>query len=199
MKTRVLMMLTALILLYLAQMAVPPVASACGPCIPRSPKQHFDNADAVFMGKVIGSAAERHETNARGVCTQYSYLFEVSSQWKGVISTHIYTYADFDCDVKTDCDELVSGFEVGRAYLVYASRTPSDGKLRSYLGGCYITSELENASEALRALGPGKAPNERVGMPVTGSQELLWYLLFAILGSLSLVLGISFKRIQAIR
>src|SRR5215470_8725130 len=115
----------------------------CGP--PRSAKEKFDKATAVFQGKVIG-AEERELPNPIGPSKKYRvFRFRVEQWWKGGNKEEAETY---------DFGEESFRFENEERYLVYAF----GDKAKLTTNNCRRTKDIERAQEDLNFLGKGRKP-----------------------------------------
>ncbi len=104
--------------------------AAFGKCDTSSLAQRFDRADAVFLGQLV--RAENRELMFRAIKT-----------WKGVDEPR----------VSVTSEELLSGFQVGEVYLVYAHRYDGTSWCRGlYVGECSGTVPLLNAEGELHDL-----------------------------------------------
>jgi hypothetical protein len=121
--------------LMLVLLAVATAAEACE-CVPRTPKERFDSADVVFVGKVV-ALTQRKDDQGRPPVTTAS--MQVERSWKGLrgIRTQVR-------DTGTDCRV---GFEVGVRYLVYTRQGAT-------VNSCTGTRKADSAVDVINALGP---------------------------------------------
>jgi len=112
-----------------------------------TPESAFERSGAVFSGIVL-SVKEVNQSVVRSSADPVDVTFRVTEVWKGVDSDRV--------TVRTTAyvEGMVSRFEKGKSYIVYAENT-SDG-LR--IGSCTRTAELAMAGDDLAALGKGTAP-----------------------------------------
>ncbi len=131
---RVLLLLLA-VLLGLAQAQQ---AKACS-CIRQTPEEGFATADAVFSGTI--AEVKPNPDSERG---GFLVTIEVLEAWKGVTEPIV--------KVSTAANSAICGyaFQVGRSYLVYASR---DGSRPLRVSLCSRTQLLDAAGEDLKSLG----------------------------------------------
>ena len=116
-------------------------AEACS-CAELGVEEAIAGAHAIFEG-VVDSSEVDDAADVRVV------RFAVTQAWRGVSTERV--------EVHTHASEAACGysFEVGRAYLVYASRASDDG-LRVSL--CSRTRLMDEAGEDRRVLGSGVVP-----------------------------------------
>ncbi len=149
------------------QVVTAPPVLACS-CARPTPEDAFQHSVAVFSGKVVSVKDRKLPRKNGGNYMEHAYTFQVDTAWKGVSGSRIttYFYSDF---IAADGSSFAScgaqGLEVGKTYLVYAWKAAlaadlSDGqnKLSTNLGYCSRTALLSDATEDLRALGPGTPP-----------------------------------------
>lgn len=131
--------------------------SACSCSEPRTVAAELANVHQVFAGRVTAieilpstwkfndpaptpDPAGHHSSQARVIRT----TFAVSDVWKGAMSATL--------ALRRQIHDLCGrGFVVGNAYLVYASRDPKDGVLRTSV--CNRTAEIGDAQNDLERLG----------------------------------------------
>lgn len=146
---------------------------ACSCMVPPPPLEAFNEATAVFAGRVTERPTPPN--NVGSSADPLPITFEVSQVWKGPQSQTLI--------VQTARESASCGynFEVDQEYIVYSYA--DGGQLSTNL--CSRTSLLANAQEDLEALGEGTvpaAPEEPAGEPEvnptaaeeTGSSLLLW-------------------------
>lgn len=111
-------------------------------CVPKlkdiTPKMEFDNADIVFVGKVI--EIKRTEKDKKNGSYQETVKFEISKVWKKE-SPKIITVVNY-------IQGCTNGFEVEKEWLIYAYKR-TDG---TFGNGCCCsrTKSLQKASEDLK-------------------------------------------------
>ena len=132
--------LLALSVVSLVSLAAAP-AEACS-CAEVGLEQAIAGADAIFEG-VVDSIEVDASADVRVV------RFAVTQAWRGVMTERI--------EVRTHVSEAACGytFEIGRAYLVYASG-PSASAYQVSL--CSRTRPMDTAGEDRSALGSGVVP-----------------------------------------
>jgi len=115
-------------------------AYACS-CLPRTPQQFSESAQAVFAGRAI-------DVIQRNPDSEVQVIFEVSRIWKGQKRPRIV--------VMTSSSSASCGysFQKTEQYLVYASRQKSQLET----GLCSGTKPLSMAQEDLAILGEGETP-----------------------------------------
>lgn len=169
----------AILLVAVAALAVPAIASACSCAGGGSPAREFADAGAVFAGTVtsIGDGPRRSSgilARVRGwlgLATPHrrSVILSVSESWKGVTASSVVVKTGFgggDCGV---------GFAVGARWLVYANEY--EGAL--YTGICSRTAELVHAKEDLEflrtqpLLALSESPSRAWALPVATGGVLL--------------------------
>lgn len=136
-------------------------ACSCGPLDP--PQSELEQASAVFSGKVLSFRVTGHSPGSTSTEQPMPFLdpteivLEVISTWKGIHQSQVV--------VHTGGGGIGCGFEfhVGQSYFVYAYGD-SQGLETEH---CSRTTELENATEDLTALGAGKPPGGQ-GLPTAG-------------------------------
>ncbi|MFL5732232.1 MAG: hypothetical protein ACJ78Q_03445 [Chloroflexia bacterium] len=91
MKSKLLAIITVIIIFASMQLVMPSKAYACS-CMggPHTASEAFNNSDAVFYGKVIDTEDEAIQGGQDNVpFTARIFLFEVMSTWKGNIQGQI--------------------------------------------------------------------------------------------------------------
>ena len=118
-------------------------ADACS-CLPRTPQQSFESAQAVFAGRVIDVIQPNPDSEVK-------VIFEVSRVGKGQKRPRIV--------VMTSSSSASCGysFQKREQYLVYASRQES----QLGTGLCSGTKPLSMAQQDLAVLGEGLSPIPR--------------------------------------
>jgi hypothetical protein len=113
-------------------------AKACS-CIRQTPAEGFADAEAVFSGRI--AEVKPNPDSERG---GFVITIEVLEAWKGVTEPIV--------KVSTAANSAICGyaFQVGRSYLVYASR---DGGRPLRVSLCSRTQLLDEAKEDLKSLG----------------------------------------------
>lgn len=137
---RAVSLLVRVVLVVLFSLAAAP-AAACS-CDEATVEEAIASAGAIFEG-VVDSIEVDASGDARVV------RFAVTQAWRGVASEHV--------EVRTSIAESACGypFEVGQAYLVYASGTTTEGYRVSL---CSRTRAMDAAGEDRIALGAGVVP-----------------------------------------
>ncbi|HLC99351.1 MAG TPA: hypothetical protein VJC11_00110 [Patescibacteria group bacterium] len=155
---------------------MPSAVFACS-CVADIPqKDSFDQAKAVFSGKVLSIHAKE---GFFGVdFSRREVTIQVLETWKGT-STNVVTVAtgrdDGDCGF---------AFQKGERYLVYAHDASRDYQTELGTGICERTKLLAQADEDLATLGSGKTfPEEPIGsLPTEHSTDnAFWIAAFLIL------------------
>ena len=144
-------LILSVLILGLSAVALPSVADACS-CGPKAkPVIAMQEADAVFVGQMVGS--RRLPADKDGALF-IEYQFEISHSYKGPIGRAV---------VRTPKDSSTCGrqFEDGLSYLVYAER--GDSSLMDSL--CSRTALVSDADEDFADLGspPGKLESAPAG------------------------------------
>jgi hypothetical protein len=119
---------------------------ACTCSAPRSPYAEYQDAKAVFVGKVISSKDIATTENIRGkTYTAYErvYQLSVNESLKGLKKSQV------EINVGRIDSTCYQGFVIGESYLVYAFGD-SDSSLRS--GACGRTNNLSHAGDELHYL-----------------------------------------------
>ena len=131
----------------------------CGP--PRSAKEEFDDATAVFQGKVIGEE-ERGLPNPLGPLKHkksHVFRFKVEQWWKGgnkeEVEVHVLLIDDRKGNYGFPPESFI--FEKEKRYLVYAY-SQYDAKDMLVTSVCVRTKNIERAQEDLNFLGKGQKP-----------------------------------------
>ena len=146
----------AFLLPVIISLAMPSPASLlkCGP--PRSVKAEFDEATAVFQGKVIGDE-ERDVPNPVGSFKKSQvFRFRVEQWWKGGKKEEAEVHVQ---KIEGEKGRHYFGpesfiFEKEKRYLVYAYGE----KAMLFASGCTRTKSIERAQEDLNLLGKGQKP-----------------------------------------
>lgn len=127
-------------------------AQACS-CLPSTPDQHFESANAVFSGRVVNVVTPRRNPRRPQVSSQQKrVMFEVAEVWKGEERRRLMVMTS---DSSASCG---FNFTEGESYLVYASR--SDNRLTTSL--CSGTKLLSQAQEDLSMLEDQETPSNTV-------------------------------------
>ncbi|MEQ8756561.1 MAG: protease complex subunit PrcB family protein [Coleofasciculus sp. G1-WW12-02] len=129
-------------------------AQACR-CLPSTPDQHFESANAVFSGRVVNVVTPRqNSTRPEFSSQQKRVMFEVAEVWKGEERRRLM--------VMTPESSASCGFNFveGEYYLVYASI--SDKNLTTSL--CSGTKLLTQAQEDLKMLEDQDTPSDTVSL-----------------------------------
>lgn len=142
-----------LLLLFTLPLASP--ASACSCLPPPPPGEALQQAEAVFLGEVVGNRLVEDPGGASG----RQVTFRLLRRWKGPETAEVV--------VATPRDEAGCGvwFEPGEAYLVYAH--PSEGHLQTTL--CTRTAAATAAEADLAALGEGRPVSQAEESPKGGT------------------------------
>ena len=153
MKSRLFVLMLAFLFISNFTLVYPEKTYACS-CAGVTPSEAFEMSESVFVGKVLNTKQEREQ---EGIVGTISYrdanLFEVTQVWKGDNQSQIIVYDNEDsCGIE---------FEIGKSYLVYASKD-KNGEL--YTGLCNRTTEVSNAGEDLKFLGQGEGVNKEVNL-----------------------------------
>lgn len=133
--------------LVLAAYALNPgVAGACS-CAEETINEALGRSGAVFEGRVVSVDSESTQPDAKNLVT-----LRVVRSWKGMNEQTV--------TVETAASDSVCGyrFEVGKRYLVYATRDDDDELAVSL---CSRTQPIEKAGEDLGALGDARPPESR--------------------------------------
>ena len=149
---KILQLLIALTLLV-GMVAFPIPASACSCAMPGTPQQAIIQADAVFIGNVVGSGTNLFR-NFQNFLAQYvpsipyhfsgsrTFTFNVSQSWKGVTQNSVTLttgFGDADCGYS---------FTLGTDYVVYAYH--SGAELSTNI--CTRTAQVGYAAQDLAYL-----------------------------------------------
>jgi hypothetical protein len=158
----------------------PNTAHACSCVADYSHEQAFDDAEAVFVGRVL--AIDEHRGFARQLLRTIPFLdnrpsyrsvaFHVTERWKGVDTNLVTVATGFGGG---DCGFL---FAEGETYLVYAHDGDFYGEELA-TGICSHTEVLRHSEDAITALGPGNSlfsDEESVYDPTNDTHILLWML-----------------------
>jgi hypothetical protein len=127
-------------------LASPGCAFACSCLPPGPPKVELAQSVAVFAGRVI--SIEKPSDTLMSSANPISVTLQVSTIWKGPAHQTVV--------VQTGPDSAGCGFsfEVGQEYLVYARGTETN----LMVSLCSRTQRLTDATEDIRQLGQGMAP-----------------------------------------
>lgn len=128
-------------LLVAGMWGIPHVSRACSCLPPEPPQAAFEQSAAVFVGVTVAVA----EIGGGDTLPRRRYDFEVKGFWKGDPPRRV---ALTSAASSAACGR---SFDVGEAYLVYASAGP-DGELVDHL--CSRTRPRASADEDLEVLGP---------------------------------------------
>jgi len=136
--------------LWLAGIAVfaAPQAGACSCAEPPPLTEDVARRTAIFSGTVLEIVKPERGAIASSGDPVY-VRFSVDTAWKGVDATQVIVTTASGGET---CG--YEGFELGRAYVVFASGSPE----RLETGLCTRTAPLEQAGETLAGLGEGVAP-----------------------------------------
>lgn len=158
-------------------------AYACS-CAGQEPNEAIENAEAVFVGKVLNIKQERKQ---KGIVGAIEYrdvnLFEVQETWKGINQSQVIVY---DNGHDASCG---FNFEEGKTYLVYTYKSKEGGLYTSY---CSRTAEVSKAGGDLNLLGQGKEVVKEVNL----EGEMKWisnkdYDMEIFIGGIVVVLAIA--------
>ncbi|MGV2941315.1 hypothetical protein AB5I83_17060 [Mesobacillus sp. LC4] len=142
-KTRLITISLAVILLAIGLTTFPTASQACKCVEEKSIEKELKASKAVFSGKVIEI---KTSFNNRKI------LFEVEETWKGVSQTEII--------LEDEWSSCSTDFFEGESYLVYAHEF--QGELTTDI--CDRTRELRSAEGDLATLGTGATPTEEVDL-----------------------------------
>ncbi len=136
------LLLTLLFSLVLLAIIMPEPAGACSCVPPRTPGAEFDQASAVFSGRVL----EQHELTLPNIENPVQVSLQTYRVWKGTALSRI--------AIRTGGGSASCGypFQPGQEYLVYGF--DYQGDLTTNI--CWRTRLLGNAGEDLAALGEGQ-------------------------------------------
>ena len=166
-----------LLIVFLVVYVKPIPAMACSCVISPPADVALSEATAVFSGEVV-------EVNKSKDGNGKTIHFNVQEVWKGIDSTTI--------SVFTGNDSASCGidFTVGKAYLVYAHTTDSDGKDILSTTLCDRTTELTNATDDLALIGEGQLPNQTEQTTETQNNPYYVYagVLVAVVGLIGLLI-----------
>lgn len=132
------------VILFFFVWSKPEEASACSCAMPPSVDQAFEEAKAVFSGKVVGITKSKKSWNRGKTVT-----FQVNEVWKGEEKSKLV--------IKTGLDDGDCGFPFveGEEYLVFATVNDFYGENTLSTNICQRTARLAEASEELAELGSG--------------------------------------------
>lgn len=128
------MALAAVLCLMLTGTARPSYACEC---VARTQEEYFNNADAVFTGRVVGIDRLDGKSDE-----DYLVTFNISQHWKGLSEEDRYVAARLN-----SLDGNVCGypFSEGKEYLTYA--VENGGQLS--VGGCHGTSPIAGVDDTV--------------------------------------------------
>ena len=151
--------------LFLAT-ATPQMVTACS-CIEVPVETYFDQADAVFLGRVI----DRDDASEY----EYVFTFDVRGAWKGVATARV--------KVRTEKDggSCGYGFRQGDEYLVFAGHRQANRE-EFVTGLCSGTADLTSALTILPRIGPPAITFAEVGESSLPAE--LWMFVSGVLGIL---------------
>jgi hypothetical protein len=183
MKNKRLSFVIAGVLLLLSSPIVTPSPSyACLPAPLPDLQTRRDNADVIFMGKVV--AADNSPFAAIYFAGRKRVLFTITSVWKGPLRTQAIVSAP-----SRVCDYTVNEFHKNEGFLVFAN-TGALGSLDAF-----STREIDGATEDIEVLGEGRTPIEQVEMETLFVIQSYWA--EAALGAS--LLGVFLMWVRAIR
>lgn len=125
-------------------------ACSCAP--PPTPQMASENADSVFVGKVLGAQIEWFGIFS-GKWLRQEVLFQVDQTWKGIPKSQVIT----SISSNSCCGWTPLDFPSGDDFLVYAQTTSRGDLETSYWHG---TQHVAEAEPYLATLGVGKRPPE---------------------------------------
>jgi hypothetical protein len=168
MRHRVLRATIALLVLASLSQAAPSRAYACTPLPLRDLQTARNNADAIFIGKVVAidnSPFAAVDARISGSGHQ-RVLFNIASVWKGpTTSQAIVSIANKVCGAS------IHNFYKDDDFLIYAN----NGALGSLEAPTNSrTRELERAAEDLQVLGQGKSPAEQAELATLFYLQSYW-------------------------
>ncbi|HEX6913356.1 MAG TPA: hypothetical protein VF142_23320 [Longimicrobium sp.] len=134
-------MITAWLLSVLLLSASAPCEPAVCRCLPYTPGEAGERADAIFTATVV-AVADPPQGNTGGPPRGRGVRLRVDAAWKGVESPDVLVI-----DGRTSCDIR---WTPGERMLVYGRRGP-DGELRA--GHCTGTRSVHHAAGFLESLG----------------------------------------------
>jgi hypothetical protein len=120
------------------------VALACSCASPGPPCENYGKADAIFLGRVVGSAERKSYTDEKGSKTVYdvgTIRFLVQENYKGVPGYEVEIHSGSGGG---DCGYW---FLRNESYVVYAYRSAETGNLSTSI--CTRTQHVSQASEDL--------------------------------------------------
>jgi hypothetical protein len=182
----------AFVLIFSAISSFPLVSHACSCVNNPDPKTAMNNAEAVFVGKVLKVKQERKQ---KGIIGAIEYrdvnLFQVEKTWKGIEQSQIMIY---DNGHDESCGYV---FEEGKTYIIYAYKS-KDGEL--YTSYCSRTAELSHANADLEQLGKGKLADKKVNL----EGKMKWisnkdYDMEILIGGIIVLLMIVFIFVKKVR
>ncbi|MCR4325427.1 MAG: hypothetical protein NUV59_01305 [Patescibacteria group bacterium] len=168
--------ISAIVAILLAGFGVPDPAFACSCVADYSQEQAFEDAEAVFVGRVL--SIQEHRNTLRqlfgdDIAPSYRTVkFHVTERWKGIEQNLVTVATGFGGG---DCGFY---FADGETYLVYAHDGSFYGEELA-TGICTHTEVLRHAQDDLDALGPGDSlfsQAESIYDPTGRENLLLWIL-----------------------
>ncbi|MEX2437432.1 MAG: hypothetical protein WD509_02555 [Candidatus Paceibacterota bacterium] len=136
----------------LISFSLPDAAHACSCVANYSQEQAYEDAEAVFVGRVLGIQEHRNTLRqifSNGINPSYRAVeFHVTDRWKGIEKNLVTVATGFgggDCGFH---------FAEGEQYLVYAYDGSFHGK-ELETGICQRTEVLRHAEDDIVMLGPG--------------------------------------------
>jgi len=164
--------LAVILLLSSAPFLQPNIAHACSCVADTSQEEDFENAEAVFIGRVL--SIEEHRGFAQQLLRTLPFIerrpsyrtitFHVTERWKGIDANLVTAATGFGGG---DCGYY---FAEGETYLVYAHDGDFYGE-KLATGICSRTEVLRHADEEITALGPSDSTftdAETVYNPIDG-------------------------------
>src|SRR5688500_3043793 len=159
--------MTNKIVTILALFLLSPLSALACSCLFRDPPEAFNEAEAVFIGKMLGGTEKFSVKTSEGVHVEREagqVRFEISEVFKSKIKAHSEVVLKVDSMRGTSCGDY--GLERGETYVVYAyADKQNPGKL--YTGVCTRTAiaDPQHAKEDLDYLRnlpvPGSGGNLR--------------------------------------
>ena len=128
--------------------AVQPEAVYAHQCGRGAPSEELEEADAVFLGRVVSSSDITE--------------FHVATVWKGPVQERVH--------LDESGPFAFRRFAVGEEYIVYAYYSEDSEDLET--DDCTRTIELYGGLEDLAALGEGERPGVAAGAPASASSEV---------------------------
>src|SRR5690606_4011189 len=182
---KIIVILSVLLFSSLLLTALPSSVSACSCAVVSEPQTSYNHAEAVFSGKVIDI-----RRNNRSGYSPLKVYFEVKETWKGINETQVIINTGLgggDCGV---------AFEVGKEYMVYASKSSIYDTSGLSTTICTNTGLLSNAQADLDFLGEGEAPTEEVNIMEEEKRKswFMWGGIIVMLVSISIVGIILYRK-----